>query len=145
MRSTPTILTLLRPAALAATALAAAIGTLIMGLWARYPFALAPGMGINAYFTYTVVLGNVGTDTATGVEVTDLLPAGFEIDNPRIASSEPTGTMWKGSPVETTWQGRPVMRMSDASMPSAAATSSALAVSVRKVGRRWFMNLTYTF
>ncbi len=40
-----------------ATALAAAIATLAMGLWADYPFALAPGMGLNAYFTYGVVLG----------------------------------------------------------------------------------------
>lgn len=40
-----------------ATALAAAIGTLIMGLFAKYPIALAPGMGLNAFFTYTVVLG----------------------------------------------------------------------------------------
>ncbi|MFT4417210.1 NCS2 family permease [Fredinandcohnia humi] len=40
-----------------ATALAAAIGTLIMGLVARYPVALAPGMGINAFFAYSVVLG----------------------------------------------------------------------------------------
>jgi AGZA family xanthine/uracil permease-like MFS transporter len=40
-----------------ATCLAAAVGTLIMGLWANYPIALAPGMGLNAYFTYEVVLG----------------------------------------------------------------------------------------
>ncbi|MFC3285118.1 NCS2 family permease [Litchfieldella rifensis] len=40
-----------------ATCLAAAIGTLIMGLWANYPVALAPGMGLNAFFTYGVVLG----------------------------------------------------------------------------------------
>lgn len=40
-----------------ATCLAAAIGTLIMGAWANYPVALAPGMGLNAFFTYTVVLG----------------------------------------------------------------------------------------
>ena len=40
-----------------ATCLAAAIGTAIMGLYARYPIALAPGMGLNAYFTYGVVLG----------------------------------------------------------------------------------------
>ena len=39
-----------------ATALAAALGTLVMGLWARYPIALAPGMGLNAFFAYTVVL-----------------------------------------------------------------------------------------
>ena len=40
-----------------ATALAAAVGCLIMGLWANYPIGLAPGMGLNAFFTYTVVLG----------------------------------------------------------------------------------------
>ena len=40
-----------------ATCLAAAIGTLIMGLYANYPIALAPGMGLNAFFTYGVVLG----------------------------------------------------------------------------------------
>lgn len=40
-----------------ATALAAFVGTLCMALFANYPFALAPGMGLNAYFAYTVVLG----------------------------------------------------------------------------------------
>lgn len=40
-----------------ATCLAAAVGSLIMGLYANYPIALAPGMGLNAYFTYGVVLG----------------------------------------------------------------------------------------
>ncbi|MCB8814927.1 NCS2 family permease [Desulfosporosinus shakirovi] len=44
-------------ATFAATAIAAAFGTLIMGLYANYPIALAPGMGLNAFFTYTVVLG----------------------------------------------------------------------------------------
>lgn len=39
-----------------ATALASFIGTLLMALLANYPFALAPGMGLNAYFAYTVVL-----------------------------------------------------------------------------------------
>ncbi|MBJ27194.1 MAG: guanine permease [Chloroflexi bacterium] len=41
-----------------ATIVAAVIGTLIMGLWANWPVALAPGMGLNAYFTYTVILGD---------------------------------------------------------------------------------------
>jgi AGZA family xanthine/uracil permease-like MFS transporter len=41
--------------ALFATCVSAAIGSLMMGLIANYPFALAPGMGLNAYFTYTVV------------------------------------------------------------------------------------------
>jgi AGZA family xanthine/uracil permease-like MFS transporter len=40
-----------------ATCLAAAIGTAIMGFWANYPIAMAPGMGLNAFFTYGVVLG----------------------------------------------------------------------------------------
>jgi len=40
-----------------ATCLAAALGTAIMGFYANYPIALAPGMGLNAYFTYGVVLG----------------------------------------------------------------------------------------
>jgi len=40
--------------ALFATCLSAAVGSLMMGLVANYPFALAPGMGLNAYFTYTV-------------------------------------------------------------------------------------------
>jgi adenine/guanine/hypoxanthine permease len=40
-----------------ATCLAAAIGTLVMGLYANYPIALAPGMGLNAYFTFGVVQG----------------------------------------------------------------------------------------
>ena len=39
-----------------ATALASAAATLIMGLLANYPVALAPGMGVNAFFTFTVVL-----------------------------------------------------------------------------------------
>lgn len=46
-----------RGAAFVATCLAAAIGTAIMGLYANYPVALAPGMGLNAYFTYGVVIG----------------------------------------------------------------------------------------
>ncbi|WP_418538945.1 NCS2 family permease [Massilistercora timonensis] len=40
-----------------ATAVASLLGTLFMSLFANYPFALAPGMGLNAYFAYTVVLG----------------------------------------------------------------------------------------
>ena len=40
-----------------ATAPAAFLGTLLMAIFANYPFALAPGMGLNAYFAYTVVIG----------------------------------------------------------------------------------------
>ena len=38
-----------------ATCLAAALGSALMGLWANYPIAMAPGMGLNAYFAYTIV------------------------------------------------------------------------------------------
>lgn len=42
-----------------ATALASAIATLIMGLWANYPIALSAGLGLNAYFAFTVCLGEL--------------------------------------------------------------------------------------
>ncbi len=45
------------PSVFTATALAAIIGTLVMALYAKKPFALAPGMGLNAFFVYTVCLG----------------------------------------------------------------------------------------
>ncbi|HEY0846856.1 MAG TPA: NCS2 family permease [Noviherbaspirillum sp.] len=46
-----------KDAVFVATCLAAAVGTLVMGLYANYPIALAPGMGLNAYFAYSVVKG----------------------------------------------------------------------------------------
>ena len=55
------------PAATAATCLSAAFGSILMGIVARYPIALAPGMGLNAYFTYTVcVKMHVPWQTALG-------------------------------------------------------------------------------
>lgn len=58
-----------------ATALAAAVGTLIMGIVAKYPIALAPGMGLNAFFAFTVVLGyGIPWQTAlTGVMFSGLI------------------------------------------------------------------------
>jgi AGZA family xanthine/uracil permease-like MFS transporter len=51
-----------------ATCIAAAVATLVMGLYANYPIALAPGMSLNAYFTYSVCLGmHVPWRTALGV------------------------------------------------------------------------------
>ncbi len=56
------------PELLFATCVSAAIATLIMGIGANYPFALAPGMGLNTFFAYTVVLGKgVHSDLALGV------------------------------------------------------------------------------
>jgi AGZA family xanthine/uracil permease-like MFS transporter len=50
-----------------ATCLAAGFGSILMGLMSNYPLALAPGMGLNAYFTYTVVKGmGVPWETALG-------------------------------------------------------------------------------
>jgi AGZA family xanthine/uracil permease-like MFS transporter len=46
-----------KDAVFVATCVAAAVGSLIMGLYANYPIALAPGMGLNAYFAYGVVKG----------------------------------------------------------------------------------------
>ena len=40
-----------------ATALSAIVGTLVMALYAKKPFGLAPGMGLNAFFVFTVCLG----------------------------------------------------------------------------------------
>jgi AGZA family xanthine/uracil permease-like MFS transporter len=50
----------------AATCLAASVGSILMGAFARYPIALAPGMGLNAYFTYSVVKG-MGVDWRTAL------------------------------------------------------------------------------
>lgn len=44
-------------ATFAATCIGSAFATLVMGLYANYPIAVAPGMGLNAFFTYTVVIG----------------------------------------------------------------------------------------
>jgi AGZA family xanthine/uracil permease-like MFS transporter len=46
-----------KDAVFVATCLAAALGSIIMGMYANYPIAMAPGMGLNAYFAYAVVLG----------------------------------------------------------------------------------------
>jgi AGZA family xanthine/uracil permease-like MFS transporter len=46
-----------KDAVFVATCLAAALGSAIMGLYANYPIGMAPGMGLNAYFAYAVVLG----------------------------------------------------------------------------------------
>ena len=55
------------PAVTAATCLSAAFGSILMGIVARYPIALAPGMGLNAYFAYTVCIKmHVPWQTALG-------------------------------------------------------------------------------
>jgi len=58
-----------------ATALAAAIGSLVMGVIAKYPIALAPGMGLNAFFAYSVVLtqGIPWQTALTGVLISGLI------------------------------------------------------------------------
>ncbi len=57
-----------RGALITATILASALGTLLAGLWANVPFAMAPGMGLNAFFAYSLVLGRgIAWPTALGV------------------------------------------------------------------------------
>lgn len=57
-----------RGALITATILAAAFGTLLSGLWANVPFAMAPGMGLNAFFAFSLVIGRqVAWQTALGV------------------------------------------------------------------------------
>ena len=54
-------------AAIGATILASAFATILMGLYANFPIALAPGMGLNAFFAYTIVLGmGLPWETALG-------------------------------------------------------------------------------
>ncbi len=51
-----------------ATCTSAALATLVMGVWANYPIALAPGMSLNAYFTYSIVIGRgIPWQTVLGV------------------------------------------------------------------------------
>src|SRR5277367_6263307 len=66
------------PAVFAATCLAAAFGTILMGAFARYPIALAPGMGLNAYFTFSVVKG-MGVDWQTALGAVFLSGVAFLI------------------------------------------------------------------
>src|SRR5262245_15030532 len=54
--------------ALTATVLVASSMTLLMGLYAKLPFAVAPGMGLNAFFAYTIVIQqHVSWQTALGI------------------------------------------------------------------------------
>ncbi|NBC65891.1 MAG: NCS2 family permease [Bacteroidetes bacterium] len=55
-------------AVVTATALAAAFGTLLMAFWVKVPLAMAPGMGLNAFFAYSLVVGQgINWETALGV------------------------------------------------------------------------------
>ena len=55
-------------ALISVTIIASIIGTLLAGVWAKVPYAMAPGMGLNAFFTYTLVMGaGVTWETALGV------------------------------------------------------------------------------
>ncbi|HYQ55842.1 MAG TPA: NCS2 family permease [Draconibacterium sp.] len=57
-----------KSALITVTIVASLIGTVLAGVWAKVPYAMAPGMGLNAFFTYTLVLGaGVDWQTALGV------------------------------------------------------------------------------
>ncbi|MGB2988323.1 MAG: NCS2 family permease, partial [Candidatus Zixiibacteriota bacterium] len=71
-------------ASLTATCLAAGIMCIIMGLWTNYPFALAPGMGLNAIVAYQMVVGMglswpsaMGVIVLEGIIITILVVTGF--------------------------------------------------------------------
>ena len=71
-------------AVLIATALAAFVGTLCMAFMANYPFALAPGLGLNAYFAYTVCgtlgacfAGSICRRTCFPGPISDQCPGGY--------------------------------------------------------------------
>jgi AGZA family xanthine/uracil permease-like MFS transporter len=68
-----------------ATIMVAAISTILMGLYANNPIALAPGMGLNAFFTYSVVMGkNISPEIALGVVFwAGVLFIGFSLLNVR--------------------------------------------------------------
>lgn len=62
----------------AATALASGVATLVMALYANYPIALSAGLGVNAYFAYTVCLGELGgADGAFRIALTAVLVEGI--------------------------------------------------------------------
>lgn len=71
----PSSLRMDHEAVFGATALAAAVGCMLMGIIAKYPIALAPGMGLNAFFAYTVVLQyGIAWETAlTGVLLSGII------------------------------------------------------------------------
>ena len=57
-----------KAALISVTIIASIIGTLLAGVWAKVPYAMAPGMGLNAFFTYTLVMGQgITWETALGV------------------------------------------------------------------------------
>lgn len=61
-----------------ATALASALATFIMAFWANYPIALSAGMGLNAYFAYTVCLGQLqGIDDPWKIALAAVLVEGI--------------------------------------------------------------------
>ena len=76
-----------RGAVFVATCLAAAIACAAMGLYANYPIALAPGMGINAYFTYGVVMGmghSWGGRAGSAVHLRRLLRSHLRVSDPGV-------------------------------------------------------------
>ena len=76
-----------RGAVFVATALGAAFATILMALFSNYPFALAPGMGLNAYFAYTVVLqmGYSWETALAAVFIEGIIFIGLSLTNAREA------------------------------------------------------------
>ena len=84
-----------------ATATASLIATLIMAVWAKLPFALAPGMGLNAFFAFTVCLGmgNTWEFALTAVLIEGILFILLTLSNLRVTYKIPSAG-WSAYPTK---------------------------------------------
>lgn len=91
MKDFPEALRIDQGAVFTATALASAAGCILMGLIARYPIAIAPGMGLNAFFAFSVVLGmGISWQAAlSGVFISGLIFVALSLTGFREKSSTP--------------------------------------------------------
>lgn len=85
-----------------ATATASLIATLIMAVWAKLPFALAPGMGLNAFFAFTVCLGmgNTWEFALTAVLIEGILFILLTLSNLRVTPSKSKRVYAMGNPFD---------------------------------------------
>ena len=85
-----------------ATATASLIATLIMAVWAKLPFALAPGMGLNAFFAFTVCLGmgNTWEFALTAVLIEGILFILLTLSNLRVTYKKSKRVYAMGNPFD---------------------------------------------
>ena len=85
-----------------ATATASLLATLIMAVWAKLPFALAPGMGLNAFFAFTVCLGmgNTWEFALTAVLIEGILFILLTLSNLRVTYKKSKRVYAMGNPFD---------------------------------------------